>query len=223
MKEKIDWYQEVLELEPGSKVFFPLAKLLAADGQIDYAVSTLKSGLGRHPEYIEARLYLVDLLHKNGMSEQCESQLAELVPLFARYSGFWKAWGSSAVNQSAGRDDTGLVISLLAAALSSGSFSLAEVLSNGLDTESHIQKEQKSFSLPNASNNIKSCEVAETESLSMPSMLHKRSEEINALPRGPRVDLAEVHMQNSASLKVEGQALEGDESEDGEENGRANV
>ena len=28
MMEKIEWYQEVLKLDPDSKVFFPLAKLL---------------------------------------------------------------------------------------------------------------------------------------------------------------------------------------------------
>ena len=30
MMEKIEWYQEVLKLDPDSKVFFPLAKLLSS-------------------------------------------------------------------------------------------------------------------------------------------------------------------------------------------------
>ena len=35
MMEKIEWYQEVLKLDPDSKVFFPLAKLLRDSQQPD--------------------------------------------------------------------------------------------------------------------------------------------------------------------------------------------
>ena len=133
MKEKIDWYQEVLELEPGSKVFFPLARLLAESGQTERSVQTLRQGLDRHPEFIEARLYLIDLLHRTGMTEQCEEQISLLSPLFARYKGFWQAWGSS-VAASGKAGDTGLALSFLAAAFQQGSLTLAEVLQQGLLT-----------------------------------------------------------------------------------------
>ena len=41
MTEKIEWYKEVLELEPNSKVFFPLARLLSEAGRTDEAVEIL--------------------------------------------------------------------------------------------------------------------------------------------------------------------------------------
>lgn len=133
MKEKIEWYQEVLELEPGSKVFFPLARLLADSGQLDKAAQTLRHGLDRHPEFIEARLYLIDLLFRHGRLEQCEDQVAHLAPLFSRYEGFWQAWGSSAA--ASGKDgDTGLALKFLAAAFQQRSLSLATVLSRGLES-----------------------------------------------------------------------------------------
>lgn len=66
MTEKIDWYKEVLELEPNSKVFYPLSRLLAEAGRTDEAVDTLEQGLARHEEFLEARLFLVELLHQLG-------------------------------------------------------------------------------------------------------------------------------------------------------------
>ena len=48
MTEKIEWYKEVLELEPNSKVFFPLARMLAEEQRFDEAVAVLEHGLERH-------------------------------------------------------------------------------------------------------------------------------------------------------------------------------
>ena len=42
MTEKIEWYKEVLELEPNSKVFFPLARMLAEEQRTDEAVEILE-------------------------------------------------------------------------------------------------------------------------------------------------------------------------------------
>ena len=44
MMEKIEWYQEVLKLDPDSKVFFPLAKLLRDSQQPDKAIEVLRAG-----------------------------------------------------------------------------------------------------------------------------------------------------------------------------------
>ena len=131
MKEKIDWYQEVLELEPGSKVFFPLARLLADAGQIERSIQTLRHGLDRHPEFIEARLYLIDLLFRSGQQEQSREEVGQLSGLFSRYDGFWQAWGSSLTGSGKDRD-AGLALTFLAAAFQMGSLSLSDVLAKGL-------------------------------------------------------------------------------------------
>ena len=61
--EKAKWYQEVLSLDPDSRIFLPYARLLAELGRAGEAVDVLKAGLGKHPEFLEARLYLIELLH----------------------------------------------------------------------------------------------------------------------------------------------------------------
>lgn len=92
MKEKIEWYKEVLELEPGSRIFFPLAKLLAEDGQTDDAVVTLRQGLAKHPDHVEARLMLVELLSRQQSMTAVRREMDDLSSLFSAYPGFWQAW-----------------------------------------------------------------------------------------------------------------------------------
>jgi tetratricopeptide (TPR) repeat protein len=130
MKAKIDWYREVLELEPGSKVFFPLARLLAEYGQVQDALSTLRQGLERHPEFIEAHLYLIDLLHKNGMIADCEPQVGKLTRLFSQYPGFWEAWGAWAADGE--KQDLSLTLRFLAALFQHPDLDLGQVLERGL-------------------------------------------------------------------------------------------
>jgi len=131
MKAKIDWYREVLELEPGSKVFFPLARLLAEDGQTQDALSTLRLGLERHPEFMEARLYLIELLYKNGQMVDCDSQVGQLTRLFSQYPGFWEAWGSYTADNGQGRD-IALTLRVLAALFHAPDLDLRQVLEKGL-------------------------------------------------------------------------------------------
>ena len=131
MKAKIDWYKEVLELEPGSKVFFPLARLLAEDGQLQDALSTLRLGLERHPEFMEARLYLIDLLYKSGQVEPCEQQVCQLTRLFSQYPGFWEAWGAYVAGTEKKRD-LSLTLRFLAALFQHPDIDLGQVLETGL-------------------------------------------------------------------------------------------
>ena len=95
MTEKIEWYKEVLELEPNSKVFLPLAHLYASRNEIDEAVAALEHGLSRHPEHMEARLFLIELLYKAGRQADCTVHVQEMKMLnlikanvMARHLGF---------------------------------------------------------------------------------------------------------------------------------------
>ena len=133
MKAKIDWYKEVLELEPGSKVFFPLARLLAEHGQGQDALSTLRLGLERHPEFIEARLYLIELLYKSGQAAHCEPQIDHLTHLFSKYPGFWEAWGACA-SDTGDKRDLSLALRFLAVLFQHPGVNLVEVLEKGLHT-----------------------------------------------------------------------------------------
>ena len=131
MTEKIEWYKEVLELEPNSKVFFPLARLLAEAKRIDEAVEILEQGLARHEEFLEARLYLIELLHSANKLEACEKQVGRLTKMFSTYAGFWQAW-AACINAAGNAPDTAAVLRFLALNFSRGPVSLHDVINQGL-------------------------------------------------------------------------------------------
>ena len=133
MKQKIEWYKEVLELEPGSRVFFPLAKLLAADGQTAEAVHILRQGLLRHPEHVEARLLLVELLFLQDAESELRTEIDGLGALFAAYPGFWKAWSEQLASTPALRD-AALAMRFFAATLQGKKISWGEIIEHGLQS-----------------------------------------------------------------------------------------
>ncbi|MDR2743981.1 MAG: hypothetical protein LBB66_02110 [Desulfovibrio sp.] len=94
MAEKIEWYKEVLELEPNSKVFFPLARLLKAEDRCDEAMDVLEQGLERHPEFFEARLLYIELLYKADRRTHCAAQINKISAIFSGYTEFWQAWAA---------------------------------------------------------------------------------------------------------------------------------
>ncbi len=131
MTEKIEWYKEVLELEPNSKVFFPLARLLVEEGHSEEAVAVLEQGLARHDEFLEARLFLIELLYKTGQQNACEAQVERLSRMFTAYSGFWQAWAATTLT-SGQSPDTAAVMRFLALNFAKGPVSLREVLNQGV-------------------------------------------------------------------------------------------
>ncbi|MDE7240872.1 MAG: hypothetical protein K2N62_03165, partial [Desulfovibrio sp.] len=133
MTEKIEWYKEVLELEPNSKVFFPLARLLAKAGRDDEAIAALEHGLERHGEFLEARLFLIELLYRTARQDACARQIERLSAMFASYAGFWQAW-AACLSGVEGEADTATVLRFLAAHFLNGPITLHEVLNRGLDT-----------------------------------------------------------------------------------------
>lgn len=130
MMDKIEWYREVLELEPSSKLFFPLARLLVEDGQPEAALDTLRRGLERHPEFLEARLFYIEQLYHHGQPEACVAEVTELGRLFASYPGFWQAWAASMLGSGCG--DVATALRFLAASFASRPLNLNEVFERGL-------------------------------------------------------------------------------------------
>lgn len=130
MMAKIEWYQEVLTLEPGSKVFFPYARCLAEVGQREEALTILRHGLSLHPEFLEARVFLLALLQEAGECEACAAEMAPVLRLFAAYPAFWEAW--SHVAEGKGRLPEALGTGLLAAAFKGEGFSLEGLLLRAL-------------------------------------------------------------------------------------------
>lgn len=131
MTEKIDWYKEVLELEPNSKVFYPLSRLLAEAGRTDEAVATLEQGLARHEEFLEARLFLVELLHQLGQDTACTAQLDRLGQVFSAHAGFWRAFAACAATREAA-PDTAAALQFLALYFARGPVPLHLVVERGV-------------------------------------------------------------------------------------------
>ncbi len=128
---KLEWYREVLALEPGSKVFFPYAKLLVEHKKPDEARFVLEKGLETHPEFIEARLFLIDLLHTHNHIDACGAQVVRLASIFATYPGFWEAWGQYAQSKGYSQDFS-FALGLLGQMFRNQSLSFMDVLSAGL-------------------------------------------------------------------------------------------
>jgi tetratricopeptide (TPR) repeat protein len=131
MNQKIEWYREVLELEPGSRVFFPLAKLLAADNLTGEAIAALRQGLTRHPDHVEARLLLVDLLALEGAGADLGKEIAVIGELLSGYPGFWQAW-SQELSDHPDMQDAALAIRFLGASLQGKPITWANVIRRGL-------------------------------------------------------------------------------------------
>lgn len=90
--EKALWYQEVLSLDPSSRIFFPYARLLAENGRRAEAVEVLRSGLTRHPEFLDARLLLIDLLHESGQDAAAGLEASGLIESLSQCSALWEIW-----------------------------------------------------------------------------------------------------------------------------------
>lgn len=130
-KQKIDWYKEVLELEPGSKIFFPLAKLQKEEGQIVAAVNTLQQGLTKHPDHVEARLLLVELLFKHTDTDEIQGEVDNLGRLFASYPNFWLAWSARLASVPA-MQDASLAMRFFAAALQGKRIGWGDIIAQGI-------------------------------------------------------------------------------------------
>lgn len=131
MKQKIEWYKEVLALEPGSRVFFPLARMQAEDGQTDAALATLRHGLGRNPEHLEARLLLIDLLFGQKQFDNIWPEVDAVSQMLGGYPGFWTAW-TERMSRNPQSRDAALALNFLSASLRGQPISWSEVIERGL-------------------------------------------------------------------------------------------
>lgn len=131
MEKKIEWYQEVLSLEPGSKLFFPLAKLFVETGNTDDAVKCLRQGLDRHPDFLEARMLLMQLLTDLGREDEVHDQLQCVVDPLKEYPAFWQAWARSMPEE---KRELGVFLMLVSANLAGDEIRWTDVVFEGLSS-----------------------------------------------------------------------------------------
>jgi len=131
MSKKIEWYQEVLSLEPGSRVFFPLAKLFVENGMPQDAIKTLRMGLDRHPDYLEARMLLVELLTELGRDDEVHAQLERVINPLRDYPAFWRGWAKSLPPE---KRDLAVFLMLVSSNLSGDIIKWTDVVFEGIST-----------------------------------------------------------------------------------------
>ncbi|WP_428558781.1 MAG: tetratricopeptide repeat protein [Solidesulfovibrio sp. DCME] len=129
MVSKIELYREVLEIEPNSKVFFPLARLLAASGQDDEAAKVLARGIAFHPDHLEAKFLLIELLTRQGRGSEADAVFADVGGLLSRYPSVWLLWSRTAAARS---KDPSLAMLFLANYFQNESLTWSEVMERGL-------------------------------------------------------------------------------------------
>lgn len=129
MLSKIEIYREVLEIEPNSKVFFPLARSLADAGRHDEAAAVLARGIGFHPDHLEAKFLLIELLTRQGKEEQAEQVFTDVGALLARYPSVWLLWSKTAAARA---KDPSLAMLFLAHYFQNQTLTWAEVMERGL-------------------------------------------------------------------------------------------
>jgi len=140
MAEKIEWYKEILELEPDSKLFFPLARLLKEEDRCNEAIDILEQGLERYPEFFEARLFLVELLYRMGRHTTYANQINKITTFFSDYTEFWQAW-AACLSASDTSSDMPIIMRFMAAYFTRASISLHEVFDRGISAFFHPEPE----------------------------------------------------------------------------------
>jgi tetratricopeptide (TPR) repeat protein len=129
MVSKIDIYREVLEIEPNSKVFFPLARQLHEEGRHDEAATVLARGIAFHPDHLEAKFLLIELLTRLGRAGEADAVFGDVGTMLARYPSVWLLWSREAASRST---DPALAMLFLANYFQNETLTWADVMERGL-------------------------------------------------------------------------------------------
>ncbi len=130
MIDKIELFREVLAIEPNSKAFFPLARALAESGRLDEAVAVLETGIGFHPDHLEAKFLLVELYTGQDREGDAVRVFSGVQDSLVRYPAVWRLWARHAAFSS--RDPI-VALSFLAQFFRDPGLTFAGVLEKGLE------------------------------------------------------------------------------------------
>jgi tetratricopeptide (TPR) repeat protein len=89
MNDTLALFDELLEHDSGSKIFFPLARLYRKQGHLQRAIEVVEKGIERHPDYLEAQLYLIDLLYEAGDEPAAERKAQSILTKLLSYEKVW--------------------------------------------------------------------------------------------------------------------------------------
>jgi predicted Zn-dependent protease len=137
MQDKIRFYEEILSLEPGSKLFYPLARLYLENQELDKAHKALASGLEKHPEFLQARLLLLEVLSALDKQQELEQHLQQIWSQLGQSQEFWRL--SAEYYQRQGDPDLAVAVSYLGRALQGQSPGWVQLLLQALQEKGQTQ------------------------------------------------------------------------------------
>lgn len=130
MNDTLQLFDELLGHDPGSKIFFPLARLYRKQGQSRKAADIVLKGIEHHPDHLEAQLYLIELLHELGDQEAARTRAQSL---FGRLSGYGTFWSILRTGFAASqRGDLALAALLVERGARNQGVDLLQILNQGL-------------------------------------------------------------------------------------------
>ncbi|MDO4840459.1 MAG: tetratricopeptide repeat protein [Desulfovibrionaceae bacterium] len=130
MNDKYIWYKEVLDIEPQSRLFFPLARMMADDGALEEARAVLENGLSYHVHFVQARMLLAEVLQKLGRKDEAESQFALVTGEFRENASFWQSFADT----SAKNKDESVIRRMMSLQLRNVPTEFSDIMSRGLDS-----------------------------------------------------------------------------------------
>lgn len=89
MSNTFQLFDELLAHDPGSKIFFPLARLYRKEGLLDRAIEIMRNGLEHHPDFLEAQLFLIELLSEAGLNDEALKWGLSIFSKLTAYEKFW--------------------------------------------------------------------------------------------------------------------------------------
>lgn len=131
MQEKIELYKEMLVIDPFSKVFYLLAVELRKQGEEEQALHYLEKGIMMHPDFLEAKMFYVDICTKLGLHERSAEQMRSITETLEKYPYFWNTW-SSAMKKS--NKDASMAMGFLAMNFAGSTVSWTDILHEGVES-----------------------------------------------------------------------------------------
>ncbi len=130
MEEQEKFYLDVLELEPGSRLFYPLAEIYVRQGRLQEAQEVLRNGLKQHPGHFEARLLLASACHQLGDAQASQDMVREIFSGLEIHPFFWETLSRG--YEDSGREAMALALGIISAESAGNRVSLADILQRGL-------------------------------------------------------------------------------------------
>lgn len=143
MDNKIQWYEEILALEPHSKLFYSLAVMYREAGFPEKVLTVLNSGLQHHPEHFPARLLAAQIYWEQGYQEEAARSLQPLVENLERTPCLWPLWA-----QQQGAEHVGTALQLAGVLVQEPTLQWETVLQAGLQAIAHSGTYSEHVSAP---------------------------------------------------------------------------